>query len=126
MASKTWDSFHHRGEVLRAVVEEANARRDGVLPMELPGVAETFGDEFNLIADYVVSHYEAMLSLYGRESGLRQARKHLGWYLGRHAFNLPLPERSAIMTSCDPAVVIANLREAFLASEDRALARHVA
>jgi tRNA-dihydrouridine synthase len=79
-----------------------------------------------LIADYVVSHYEAMLSLYGRESGLRQARKHLGWYLGRHAFNLPLPERSAIMTSCDPAVVIANLREAFLASEDRALARHVA
>ena len=50
MASKTWDSFHHRGEVLRAVVEEANARRDGVLPMELPGVAETFGDEFNLIA----------------------------------------------------------------------------
>lgn len=50
MASTTWDSFHRRGEVLRAVVEEANARRDGVLPMELPGVAETFGDEFNLIA----------------------------------------------------------------------------
>ena len=50
MASKTWDSFHRRGEVLRAVVDETNARRDGVLPMELPGVAETFGDEFNLIA----------------------------------------------------------------------------
>jgi hypothetical protein len=50
MASKTWDSFHRRGEVLRAVVEEANARQDGVLPMELPGVAETFGDEFSLIA----------------------------------------------------------------------------
>ena len=43
MASKTWDSFHRRGEVLRAVVEEANVRRDGVIPMELPGVAETFG-----------------------------------------------------------------------------------
>ena len=26
-----------------------------------------------------------MLSLYGIESGLRQARKHLGWYLDRHA-----------------------------------------
>ncbi len=50
MASKTWDSFHRRGEVLRAVVDETNARRDGVLPMELPGVTETFGDEFNLIA----------------------------------------------------------------------------
>jgi hypothetical protein len=50
MASLTWDSFHRRGEVLRAVVEVANARRDGVLPLELPGVAETFGDELSLIA----------------------------------------------------------------------------
>ena len=37
------------------------------------------------MADYVVAHYEDMLSLYGIESGLRQARKHLGWYLDRHA-----------------------------------------
>ena len=37
------------------------------------------------LADYVVAHYEDMLSLYGVESGLRQARKHLGWYLDRHA-----------------------------------------
>lgn len=50
MSNRTWDAFHRRGEVLRAVVEEADARRDGVLPMELPGVAETFGDELNLIA----------------------------------------------------------------------------
>ena len=50
MATKTWESFHRRGEVLRAVVEAANARRDGVLPMELPGVTETFGGELNLIA----------------------------------------------------------------------------
>lgn len=50
MSNRTWNAVHRRGEVLRAVVEEANARRDGVLPMELPGVAETFGDEFNLIA----------------------------------------------------------------------------
>ena len=46
----TWDAFHHRGDVLRSVVEEANARRDGVLPMDLPGVAETFGDETALVA----------------------------------------------------------------------------
>ena len=46
----TWDAHHRRGEVLRAVVDEANSRRDGALPMELPGVAETFGDEFALIA----------------------------------------------------------------------------
>lgn len=46
----TWDAFHQRGDVLRAVVDEANRRRDGVLPMELPGVAETFGDELALVA----------------------------------------------------------------------------
>jgi hypothetical protein len=45
----TWDAFHHRGEVLRAVADEADARRDGVLPMDLPGVAETFGDETALV-----------------------------------------------------------------------------
>ena len=28
----TWTTFHHRGEVLRAVTEAADARRDGVLP----------------------------------------------------------------------------------------------
>lgn len=46
----TWDAFHHREDVLRLVVDEANARRDGVLPMDLPGVAETFGDETALVA----------------------------------------------------------------------------
>jgi hypothetical protein len=46
----TWDAFHRRGEVLRTVIEVANSRRDGVLPMELPGVAETFGDETALVA----------------------------------------------------------------------------
>ena len=45
----TWDTFHRRGEVLRAVVDATEARRDGVLPMEMPGVAETFGDELTLI-----------------------------------------------------------------------------
>jgi hypothetical protein len=46
----TWDAFHHRGDVLRDVVDEAEARRDGVLPMELPGVTETFGDAHHLLA----------------------------------------------------------------------------
>jgi tRNA-dihydrouridine synthase B len=78
------------------------------------------------IADYVVSHYEAMLSLYGVESGLRHARKHLGWYLDRHAANLSLEHRKAIMTGIDPAAVIATLREAFLANEDRSGMRQVA
>ncbi|MCQ1572500.1 tRNA dihydrouridine synthase DusB [Neorhizobium galegae] len=57
------------------------------------------------IADLVVEHYEAMLELYGREAGLRHARKQLGWYLDRYASNLPVEEKAAIMISKDPADV---------------------
>jgi hypothetical protein len=45
----TWTSFHRRGEILRDVVASANRRRDGRLPLETPGVAETFGDELTLL-----------------------------------------------------------------------------
>lgn len=46
----TWDAHHRRGEVLRDVVDEVNSRRDGSLPTELPGVAETFSDDLDLVA----------------------------------------------------------------------------
>jgi hypothetical protein len=46
----TWNTFHHRGEILQTVVETADTRRDGVLPMQLPGVTETFRDELDLLA----------------------------------------------------------------------------
>ena len=45
----TWKSFHSRGEVLRTVIAEADARRDGHLPMHVEGVAETFRDELTLL-----------------------------------------------------------------------------
>ncbi len=50
MSHRSWNTVHRRGDVLRAVVEEANIRLDGALPLELAGVAETFGDELDLIA----------------------------------------------------------------------------
>jgi hypothetical protein len=46
----TWTTFHRRGEVLRAVTATADERRDGLLPMDLAGVPETFGDELELLA----------------------------------------------------------------------------
>ncbi|PSJ59925.1 tRNA dihydrouridine synthase DusB [Pseudaminobacter soli (ex Li et al. 2025)] len=69
------------------------------------------------VADYVVSHYEDMLALYGIESGLRQARKHLGWYLDRHARDIAPELRARIMTSLDPAEVVRGLREALRFSD---------
>ena len=38
--------------------------------------APSIGAQFDLI----VEQYQAMLSLYGRETGVKLARKHLGWY----------------------------------------------
>ncbi len=45
----TWTAFHHREEVLRTVIDEADLRRDGILPMHLSGVTESFHDELDLI-----------------------------------------------------------------------------
>ncbi len=65
------------------------------------------------LGDYVVEHYEAMLSHYGTGQGLRHARKHSGWYLDRHAPETSEQLRMAIMTSREPALVKAALRAAF-------------
>ncbi|MCZ4498020.1 MAG: hypothetical protein JWQ74_573 [Marmoricola sp.] len=46
----TWNAFHHRGEILQTVIDTADLRRDGVLPMDVPGVTESFRDELDLIA----------------------------------------------------------------------------
>ncbi len=45
----SWNNFHRREEVLRRVAEVAEARRDGVLPVGVPGVAESFADETDLV-----------------------------------------------------------------------------
>jgi hypothetical protein len=45
----TWTTFHHREDVLRTVTRTADDRRDGILPMDVEGVAETFGDELTLL-----------------------------------------------------------------------------
>lgn len=59
----------------------------------LAGAAAPAAEE---IADIAVSHYRAMLEFYGEHVGIRHARKHLGWYLERHA---PGADRAAILTS---------------------------
>jgi len=74
------------------------------------------------IFDYVTAHYEDILIFYGIEQGLRHARKHLGWYLDRHAPGTPVGLRRAAMTSTEPAAVIAALRAAFSAHDVRSAA----
>lgn len=58
----------------------------------------------------VCRHYEAMLSFYGAELGVKVARKHLGWYMDGAATSIPL--RKAVLTSRDPAEVLRLLPDA--------------
>jgi len=45
----TWNAFHSRGEILRTVTAAADARLDGLLPMDVDGVREVFDDELDLL-----------------------------------------------------------------------------
>ena len=58
----------------------------------LPGLLAGAIDEAALgricAADLVCEHFEMMLDHYGPMAGLRQSRKHLGWYLDRAAMAL--------------------------------------
>ncbi|MET3612614.1 nifR3 family TIM-barrel protein [Rhizobium aquaticum] len=76
---------------------------------EIPAISE--------IADIAEENYRDMLSFYGVEGGLRHARKHVGWYLDRHAKGMDPSMRASIMTSHDPEMVVKGLREALLAAE---------
>lgn len=65
----------------------------------------------------VREHYDGLLSLYGREVGLRHARKHLGWYLdeaARSARQTLDPQiKTKILTSSSPEDVQMKLAAAY-------------
>lgn len=63
----TWKSFHSRGEVLRTVVELADTRRDGLLPLDVDGVLETFGDELTLLGALLLRWHTRLAGRIERE-----------------------------------------------------------
>lgn len=74
------------------------------------------GEEFfNVIAE----HYEAMLSLYGKELGVRVARKQLGWYLDELP-GVPDQFRREALTSVDPKNVLEAMRDAIMSADNDA------
>jgi tRNA-dihydrouridine synthase B len=65
----------------------------------------------------VRAHFEAMLSHYGQETGVRMARKHMGWY----SKGLPASAefRAAVNRETEPAKVRAMLAAFFLPNVER-------
>ncbi|WP_198643401.1 MULTISPECIES: tRNA dihydrouridine synthase DusB [unclassified Brucella] len=73
----------------------------------------------NGILDYIIRHYEDMLDHYGSKIGIRHARKHLGWYMDRHAGRAFTPaDKAELMTLTDRAAVVEILRRIFLRDVD--------
>lgn len=67
----------------------------------------------NALSDFISEHYEAILMFYGKDVGLRLARKHLGWY----ADELEAPLKAQMQTSSQTDEVFALIREAFSSPE---------
>jgi len=61
------------------------------------------------LSDFISEHYEAILSFYGVELGLRLARKHLGWYAQVAGAAL----RREMMLSSTPSATLSLIRAAF-------------
>jgi tRNA-dihydrouridine synthase B len=57
----------------------------------------------------IIEHYQAMLALYGNETGVNLARKHIGWYTrGLHG---SADFRNRVNQQADPQLVLAMLAE---------------
>ncbi|ADH89089.1 TIM-barrel protein, nifR3 family [Ancylobacter novellus DSM 506] len=69
--------------------------------------------------DVLVELYEGWLTHYGRELGMRCARKHIGWSLAAATASAGRPPEAAkgwrqrLLTLEDPACVIAGIRDAY-------------
>lgn len=66
------------------------------------------------LAELIIGHYESMLSFYGVDLGIRNARKHLDWYCARLVSGPNLMEaRRQLLTSRQPSEVIATILALF-------------
>lgn len=74
----------------------------GAAPPKVPAGQELY--------DVIAEHYEEILGFYGKDVGLRVARKHLGWYADEIRF--PAEARRELVTAADPSLVMAALRAA--------------
>ena len=62
------------------------------------------------LTDMVAGHYDAMLGFYGETLGIRNARKHLGWYMD--GAGTPAALRHRVLTETNPKAVVTLLSDA--------------
>ncbi|SHE46924.1 tRNA-U20-dihydrouridine synthase [Loktanella atrilutea] len=94
------------------LLAQISAALYGTMPPQVP--------QGRAFCDMVSGHYEAMLTFYGAALGSRVARKHLGWYMDTGG--TPTALRTAVLTSTDPARVLALLPDALASTGAEAAA----
>lgn len=72
--------------------------------------------------DIAIEHVEAMLGHYGRDLGLRNARKHVGWYLATSGASEAVVKswRAKLCTMLEPERVLDGLKTFYSCTESRA------
>lgn len=91
----------------------------GRIAAGLDGKAHLFPPSDCALLMIVIRHFDEMLSHYGRRLGVRNARKHLAWYLEHLGFDQDALRqwRRRICTAEQPDDVRAGLKAAFAASD---------
>ncbi|WP_273501430.1 tRNA dihydrouridine synthase DusB [Paracoccus sphaerophysae] len=80
---------------------------------ELHGTPAPVVPQGAALAEAVAAHHDDILSHYGRDLGLRVARKHLGWYADAAGLPDPQAARAALMAAASPAAAAAAIRAVF-------------
>jgi nifR3 family TIM-barrel protein len=72
--------------------------------------------------DIALEHVDTMLTHYGRELGLKNSRKHIGWYLASSGAEAAVVKawRARLCTALDPQHVLQGLSEFYSGSEPMA------
>ena len=73
--------------------------------------------EGEALVDLISGHYEAMLSFYGSDLGVKVARKHLGWYLADADLSA---DRATLLVAETPAETLRLIARTFSQAERRA------
>ena len=73
--------------------------------------------EGEALVDLISGHYEAMLSFYGSDLGVKVARKHLGWYLADADMSA---DRAMLLVAETPAETLRLIARTFSQAERRA------
>jgi tRNA-dihydrouridine synthase B len=86
----------------------------GMISSQLDG-SGSFNEPAGIdLLEIVLEHYDAILSFYDTRAGIRQARKHIGWYFDRLDQITVYPDlRKLALTSENPDEVIRTIKTVF-------------